>query len=154
MCLYSTVYHQGSMLHSVHYGKGELGRRDSSICCYRDRTLERYGVIQKFCLCPSLPAVVLVWPFDVSSTSLLKSIGNSGRYFKYLCQHWSFECLFHFCFKGIITCYCCTCLPDSLCVQVYCNDLSVDYIVKIPNNYEHHWIFSFVTITSVYPTTV
>ena len=75
------------MLHSIQDGKGELGKRDSSICCYRGGTLERYGVIQKFCLCPSLHAVVLIRPFDASSTSLLISIGNSGRYFKYLCQH-------------------------------------------------------------------
>ena len=67
------------MLHSIHYGKGELRKRDSSACCYCDVTLERYGVIQKFCLCPSLPAVVLIRYFDASSTSLLKSIGNSGR---------------------------------------------------------------------------
>ena len=73
------LYHQGAMLHSVHYGKGEEGKRDSSVCCYSDGTEEHYGVIQKFCLCPSLPALILVRPFEISSTSLLKSIGNSGR---------------------------------------------------------------------------
>ena len=36
--VFHRLYHQGSMLHSIHYGKGELGKRDSSICCYRDGT--------------------------------------------------------------------------------------------------------------------
>ena len=34
--VFHRLYHQESMLHSIHYGKGELGKRDSSICCYRE----------------------------------------------------------------------------------------------------------------------
>ena len=76
---FNRLYHQGSMLHLVHYGRGKDGKRDSSVCCFSDGTAERCGVIKKFCLCPSTSALALVQPFQVSPTSLLKSTGNPCR---------------------------------------------------------------------------
>ncbi len=134
------LYHQGAMLHSVHYGKGEEGKRDSSVCCYSDGTEEHYGVIQKFCLCPSLPALILVRPFEISSTSLLKSIGNSGR--DILNSYADIDLLSAFIVSVSKQLLCVSAVPVSQivckCVRVCCNELSVDYVVKIPNNYEHH----------------
>ena len=129
------------MLHSIHYGKGELEKRDSSICCYHDGTLESYGVIQKFCLCPSLPAVVLIRPFDASSTSLLKSIGNSGRDILNN-TYANIDLLSAFFIAVSKELLHVTAVPVSQivckCVRVCCNNFGVDYIVKIPNNYELH----------------
>ena len=36
------LYHQGSMLHSAQYGRGEDGKRDSSVCCFSDGTAEHW----------------------------------------------------------------------------------------------------------------
>ena len=81
------LYHQGSMLYSVNYGRGEHGKRDSSVCCYFDGTAEHCGIIKKFCLCPSSPALALLQPFQTSPNSLLKSIGNPCRDILKLCGH-------------------------------------------------------------------
>ena len=73
------LYHQGSMVYSANYGRGEDGKRYSSVCCYFDGTAEHCGITKKFCLCPSSPALALLQPFQMSPNSLLKSIGNPCR---------------------------------------------------------------------------
>ena len=134
------LYHQGSMLHSVHYGRGEEGKRDSSVCCYSDGTVEHCGVIQKFCLCPSSPALVLIQPFQTSSTSLLKSIGNPGRHVLKSYADIDLLSAFFVSVSKQLLPVCAVPVSQLLCkcVRVSCSDLTVDYVVKIPNNYEHH----------------
>ena len=134
------LYHQGTMYYSMHYGKGEESKRDSSVCCYSDGCTEHYGVISKFCLCPSSPALVLIRPFNVSTASLLNSIGNPGR--ENLKTFAEIDLLSAF-FSPISKQLLPVCaIPISKivckCVRVQCPHLSVDYVVKIPNNYEHH----------------
>ena len=128
------------MLHSVHYGRGEDGKRDSSVCCFSDRTAERYGVIKKFCLCPSTAALALIQPFQISTTSLMKSMGSPCR--DVLKSYADIDLLSAFftpVSKQLLPVYA---VPVSQilskCIRVCCSDLSVDYVIKIPNNYEHH----------------
>ena len=128
------------MLHSVHYGRGKDGKRDSSVCSFSDGTTERCGVILKFCLCPSTPALALVQPFQVSPTSLLQSIGNPCR--DVLQDYADMDLLSAF-FTPVSKQLLPVCaVPVSQihckCIRVCCSDLSVDYVIKIPNNYEHH----------------
>ena len=134
------LYHQGSMLYSANYGRGEDGKRDSSVCCYFDGTAEYCGIIKKFCLCPSSPALTLLQPFQTSPNSLLKSIGNPCR--DILKSYADIDLLSAF-FVPVSKQLLPVCaVPVSQivckCVQVCCGHLSVDYVVKIPNNYEHH----------------
>ena len=97
-------------------------------------------MIKKFCLCPSSPALALLQPFQMSSDSLLKSIGNPCR--DVLKSYAGIDLLSAFFIpvsKQLLP-VCAVPVSQILCkcVRVCCSDLSVDYVVKIPNNYEHH----------------
>ena len=127
------------MLYSVQYGR-EGGKRDSSVCCYIDQGVEQFGIFQKFCLCSSCPAIALIKPFQKAPTSLLKSIGNPGR--DILKSYIEIDLLSTFFVPVTKRFLPVLAVPLSQllckCVRVCCNDSSVDYVVKIPNNYEHH----------------
>ena len=133
------LYHQATMLYSVQYGR-EGGKRDSSVCCYVNQGVEEFGIIQKFCLCSNCPAVALIKPFPKVSTSLLKSIGNPGR--DVLKSYAEIDVLSSFFVpvKRQLLPVCAVPLSQLVCkcVRISRSDLSVDHVVKIPNNYEHH----------------
>lgn len=70
------LYHGDTLYHTVQYGR-QGGKRNSTVCCYKDDGARKVGIIQKFALC-SESALALINPFDVSG-SLLKAVGNPGR---------------------------------------------------------------------------
>lgn len=136
--LFHRLFTNGTVLHSIQYGRPG-GKRDSTICSFRGEGSQSYGVIQKFCLCDTAPVnVVLIKPFHLTNKSILSTSGNPGR--DILSQYAEVDLLSSFVIqvKKQLLPLVAVPIADILykCVKVSGNDH--DYIVKIPNNYEHH----------------
>ena len=138
MLLFHRLFTNGTILHSVLYGRPG-GKRDSTICSFRSGGSQIFGVIQKFCLCECAPVnVVLIKPFDMTNKSILSTSGNPGR--EILSEYAKVDLLSSFVsqVKRQLLPLVAVPISDILskCIKVSGKDY--DYIVKIPNNYEHH----------------
>ena len=128
----------GTILHSTQYGR-QGGKCDSTICSFRNNGSQSFGVIQKFCLCECSPVyVALIKPFQLTNRSILNTSGNPGR--KILCQYAEVDLLSSFIIQVTKQLLPLIAVPiaDILdkCIKV--SGKTHDYVVKIPNNYEHH----------------
>lgn len=130
---FKRIYMHDTILHSNQHE----GKRDSSVCCYSVDGTKSYGIIQKFCLSPP---VVLITPFEKTTSSLLKNSGNPCR--ENLREYAEVDLLGAFFVevnnKLLPVCAIPISSLLSKCVKVSCKDSLYSYIVHIPNNYEHH----------------
>jgi hypothetical protein len=138
MLVFHRLFTNETILHSIQYGRPG-GKRDSTICSFRSGGSQLFGVIQKFCLCECAPVnVVLIKPFDTTNTSILSTSGNPGR--DILSEYAEVDLLSSFIsqVKKQLLPLVAVPIADILnkCVKVSGTDY--DYIIKIPNNYEHH----------------
>lgn len=64
------LYHNDTMYCSAHYGKRD-GKRNSTVCCYKQNNVQKFGVIQKFVAYSQGINVALITPFKPTDRSLL-----------------------------------------------------------------------------------
>ena len=136
---FSRLYHNNTLMYSMLYMEHTVdGKRNSTTCSFICDNKERFGVIQKFVLCQSLPPIAIIKPYVPTASSLLGSLGNSGR--RVLQTYAEVDILSSFFIQvkkelsdDILA------VPiaklASKCVKVSSHE---SYIVKIPNPYEHH----------------
>jgi hypothetical protein len=132
------LFINGTILHSTQYGR-QGGKRNSTICSFRNNGSRSFGVIQKLCICECSPFyVALINPFHLTNTSILNTSGNPGR--ETLRQYSEIDLLNSFVIQVTKQLLSLIAVPitDILdkCIKV--SGKSHAYIIKIPNNYEHH----------------
>lgn len=127
------------MFHSVQYGRGG-GKRNSSVCCFLEEDIESFGIIQKFVSCSNGANLALISPFKINSTSLLNRIGRSGRDVLEIFKEADLVSAFIIAVEKELQPLCAISVSKLLCkcVKISCDHLPIDFVVKIPNNYEHH----------------
>ena len=135
--IFSRLYHNGNLYHSVSYRR-EQGKRNSSVCCYHDEDHNlKFGEIQKFCR--TTRALVVLKQLRVTESSLLKRFGLPGR--DVLQQYAEVDLLSSFIHEvsqpsNTIA------IPieqlKGLCVFIHLPHRSFDYVVLQPNSFEHH----------------
>lgn len=123
---------------TIYYSCMYEGKRDSSICCFNFHGEKHYGIIQKFCTPPPL---ILIKPFNKTSSSLLKRAGNPCR--ELLKDYVETDLLEAFIVEVatnelLDVCAVSTSSLLSKCIKISCSNSLYSYIVHIPNNYEHH----------------
>ena len=88
------LFINGTILHSTQYGR-QGGKRNSTICSFRNNGSRSFGVIQKLCICECSPVyVALINPFQLTNRSILNTSGNPGR--ETLCQYAEIDLLSSF----------------------------------------------------------
>ncbi len=138
VAVFEQLYCRGTMLHSTCYGR-EGGKRDSTICSFLLDRKENFGILQKFVICCNHRPLALITPFNKADKTLLQSIGRPGR--ETLEDHCEIDSLSAFIVQVSKT-------PSSLCavpitnLLVKCIRVTMvssphDYIIKLPNNFEH-----------------
>ena len=127
------LYRHSTILYTNHY----KGKRESSICLFAVNGTKVYGCIEKFIL---TPPTVLVKPFSATLSSLLKDAGNPSR--TKLKNYAQADLLSAFIVqvKNEMLPVCAVPITAILgkCVRISCKDSTSTYIVRIPNNFEHH----------------
>ena len=135
--IFSRLYHNGSLYHSVAYRR-EQGKRNSSVCCYHDEDHNlMFGEIQKFCR--TTRALVVVKQHCVTESSLLKRFGLPGR--DVLQQYAQVDLLSSF-IHEVSQPGTTIAIPieqlKGLCVFIHLPHRSFDYVVLQPTSFEHH----------------
>lgn len=118
------------------YSSQQERKRNSSCCCYVLEGIRQYGVIQKFCFSPP---VVLLKPYQKTSSSLLQTVGDPCR--GRLKEYAKLDMLSSFFVEVSKLLPVCAVPISSLlckCVQVSPKNSLYSYIIHIPNNFEHH----------------
>lgn len=131
------LYHNDTLYHSTQYGKKD-GKRNSTICCYKEKGVQKFGVIRKFVSCSQSINVALITPFKTADISLLKRLGISNR--SVLQSYAEADLLSAFIIpveKNVLP-LCAVPLSDLLCKCIYVTCSNIDCVIKIPNNFEHH----------------
>ena len=128
------------MIYSDEYGTG-TGKRNSSVCSFLSNRCERYGLVKKFMLCGSLPPFAIVKQFVLTGSTLLKSTGVPGR--ELIKNYVDVDILsaFFFQVKKDLSDHLLVVPLNNLhskCVLIECMGSPFNYVVKIPNTYEHH----------------
>ena len=136
--IFHRLFTNGTILHSIQYGR-QGGKRNSTICSFRNNGSQSFGVIQKFCLCECSPVnVALIKPFQLTNRSILSTSGNPGR--EILCQYAEVDLISSFVIQVTKQSLPLIAVPIadilSKCIKV--TGRTYNYIVKIPNNFEHH----------------
>ena len=113
------------------------GTRDSSICSYVYDKKKSYGIIQKFCCSPP---TVFVRPFNITQLSILKRSGNPGRDNLKAIAEVDIASAFVVEVSKEMLDICVIKISDLLCkcIRLSCKNSSHDYVIQIPNNFEHH----------------
>ena len=135
----SRMFHQGTLYHSTRYAKG-FGKRDSTICSFLDGHQQKFGQIQCFCLNPQ--PIALVLEMKESPSTLLTRAGNPCR--EVLNEYKRINYL-NIIFQEVYA------TPESMelkaipvstitgkAIQIHLYNSNYDYVLKQPNNYEHH----------------
>lgn len=133
---FDRLYHNNSLYHSVQYGR-EGGKRNSTVCCYRENHAVQLGVIQRFAVTSESVGLALISPFE-RSTAYLKTIGNPGREVLKKYSEVDLLSVFVFPVKKALLPVCVVPTASFICKCVLLNCTATDYVIKIPNNFEHH----------------
>ena len=138
---FERLYFNYITLHTVSYRDGE-GKCNSAYCCYRnDDNVEAFGEIQKFIDCPPLGTVAFIKPLKRTSSDILNASGKPCREILELYAETSVISQFIVQIKPIEDTPAIA-IPveriTSNCVLITPMDTSVLYVIKLPNNYEHH----------------
>jgi hypothetical protein len=131
------LYHNDTLYHSTQYGKKD-GKRNSTVCCYKENSVQKFGVIQKFVSCSRSINAALITPFKIADMSLLKRLGNPNR--NILQSYAEADLLNAFVIpveKNLLP-LCAIPISDLLCKCVYVTCSTINCVIKIPNNFEHH----------------
>ena len=134
MLLFHRLYTSRTILYSIQYGRPG-GKRDSTICSFQNGGSQLFGVIQKFCVRDCAPVnVALIKPFHMTNKSILSTPGRD-----ILSQYAEVDLLisFYCSSRKTVTSTCRNTNFGHLKQMIKVNGKDYDYIVKIPNNYEH-----------------
>ena len=139
---FEQLYINDKIFHTIHYRNSE-GKRRSCYCSYINTNgVEAYGEIQKFVECLSLGTIAFIRPFHGTDSSILKTSGNPCR--PVLQQYSELSVISRFILEAHpldtsdpvlaisvqnLISNCCLVQPSS--VPHY-------YVIKLPNNFEHH----------------
>ena len=113
------------------------GTRDSSVCSYFYDEEKHYGIIQKFCF---TPPTVFIKPFKITGSSILNRSGNPGRDNLKAIPEVDIVSAFVVEVSNEMMDISVVKITDLLCkcILVSCKNSSYDYVIQIPNNFEHH----------------
>ena len=138
--MFERLLYNDMILHTSNYRNSE-GKRKSCYCSYLSSTgNEMFGEIEQLAECSSIGTVLFIKPFLVSASNILETSGLPCR-----------PILDHYANLGLISQFI---LPLSVtqsttpvcisasnivtnCILVKTSTTN-NYIIKIPNNYEHH----------------
>lgn len=134
-CFYR-LYSNNSIYHSAQYGK-EDSKRNSTICCYRNNGMEKFGVIQKFVSSPD-KYFAFIKPFNTAARSLLARIGNPNRPILQIYADANLLGNFIIPVEKDLLPLCLVPIPNLICKCVLVKQNDIDYVSKIPNSFEHH----------------
>lgn len=130
---FKKLYHSNT----IFFTNSSKGKRDSSICCFTVGNVKEYSSIQMFILSPP---VVLIKPFQKTSSSLLKEAGNPAR--DKLSNYAQVNLLNTFFVQVTSELQPLRTIPISAifskCIRISCNNSTYAYIIPIPNNFEFH----------------
>ena len=136
--IFQRLFLNGTIIHSVQYGK-QGGKRDSTVCSFRKEGTISFGIVHKFCICNCSPVnIALIKPFQCTNQSILHTSGNPGR--DILSRYAEIDLLSSFIIQVSKELLPVIAVPISAitckCIKISCQ--TYDYIIKIPNNFEHH----------------
>ena len=141
--VFERFWYNHMLIHSSTYRSGE-GKRSSCYCAYIDcNGREMYGKIELFAECPPLGTVAFVKPLILTHSHILKSFGNSSR--PILEHHANLGLISKFIIEVLpsstdstLTCMLVSSIVSSCILIEPLESPSCSYIIKVPNNYEHH----------------
>ena len=116
------------------------GKRDSTVCSFHKEGTILFGIVHKFIICDCSPVniIALIEPFQLIKQSILHTSGTPGR--DTLSQYAEIDLLSSFIFQVSKQFIPVIAIPISgiTCKFIKISCKTYDYIIKIPNNFEHH----------------
>lgn len=136
--IFQRLFLNGTIIHSLQYGK-QGGKQDSTVCSFRKEGTMLFGIVHKFFICDYSPVnIALIEPFQLTKQSILHTSGTPGR--DILSRYAEIDLLSSFNFQVPKQLLPIIAVPISditcKCIRISCK--TYDYIIKIPNNFEHH----------------
>ena len=136
--IFQRLVFDGTIIHSIQYGK-QGGKRDSTVCSFRKEGTILFGIVHKFFICDCSPVnIALIQPFQLTKQSILHTSGTPGR--DILSQYAEIDLLSSFIFQVSKQLLPVIAVPisDITCKCIKISSKTYDYIIKIPNSFEHH----------------